>query len=222
MKILSENPKIEIWNDDCLNVLKTMPDKSVDLVLTDPPYGKKWTRGSNGIGISKDQNENDSLGWDKIPDKTYFDEMLRIGKKVIIWGGNYFTNFLYPSNCWLVWDKRGNFPRGEQIPFADCELAWTSENKTVKKFTLISQGFVSDVKEERCHPTQKPEELFKWCIKQFSKENDLILDPFMGSGTTGVACANLNRNFIGIEISEKYCQIAEERIMRTLNQQKLF
>jgi len=208
-------PTNKIICGDCIEEMKKMPDNSVDLILTDPPYGKKWTRGSNGIGILKDQNENDSLKWDKIPDKKYFDEILRVGKRIIIWGGNYFTNYLYPSNCWLVWDKRGDFPRGEQIPFADCELAWTSENKTVKKFTLISQGFVSDVKEERQHPTQKPEELFKWCIHLFSKENDTVLDPFLGSGTTAVACKMLKRNYIGIDISSKYCKMAEERLRGT-------
>ena len=189
-----------------------MANKSIDLILTDPPYGKIWTRGSNGIGVLKDQNENDSLKWDKIPPKEYFEEILRVGKKVIIWGGNYFTNYLYPSNCWLVWDKRGTFPRGKQIPFADCELAWTSENKTVKKFTLISQGFVTEVKEKRVHPTQKPLELFKWCIEQFTNKGDSVLDPFMGSGTTIIACEVLGRDYIGIEIEPKYIEVAKERL----------
>lgn len=220
--ILSNNPKIEIWNDDCLNVLKNMPDKSVDLVLTDPPYGKMWTRGKNGIGVDKISNENDKTTWDIKPTKEVFDEIMRVSKNQIIFGGQYFTDILLPSNCWIVWDKRGNFPRGEQIPFADCELAWTSFNKTIKKYTLVVQGFVNESKDERVHPTQKPSEMIQNILKDFSKETDTILDPFMGSGTTGVACANLNRNFIGIEISKRYCEISEERIMRVLNQQKLF
>ncbi len=197
---------------DCLEVMRDWPDDCVDLVLTDPPYGKKWTRGTKAIGVAKHTNESDSLVWDKKPEEAYFNKILRVGKRAIIWGGNYFTDKLPVSNCWLVWDKRGNFPRGEQVPFADCELAWTSENKVVKKFTLISQGFVSEVKELRQHPTQKPLELFAWCVKMFSKEGDVVADMYLGSGTTCVAAKMLGRRYIGIDISPEYCEIARKRI----------
>jgi len=197
---------------ECLEVMKEIEDKSIDLVLTDPPYGKMWTRGKNGIGVLKDKNEKDKTKWDIKPTKEYFDEMIRISKNQIIFGGNYFTDYLPPSNCWIVWDKLGELKLGKQIPFAHCELAWTSFNKTVKKYTLRSQGFIKDTKDKRVHPTQKPNELFNWILQDFSKENDLILDPYLGSGTTAVACQNLHRNFIGIELDEKYCEISRQRL----------
>lgn len=193
-------------------MMKEIEDKSIDLVLTDPPYGKMWTRGKNGIGVLKDKNEKDKTKWDIKPTKEYFDEMIRISKNQIIFGGNYFTDYLPPSNCWIVWDKLGELKLGKQIPFAHCELAWTSFNKTVKKYTLRSQGFIKDTKDKRVHPTQKPNELFNWILQDFSKENDLILDPYLGSGTTAVACQNLHRNFIGIELDEKYCEISRQRL----------
>jgi len=202
----------KIINGDCIEVMKYIPDNSVDLVLTDPPYGKMWTRGKHGIGILKEKNEADKTKWDIKPKKEYFNEMIRVSKNQIIFGGNYFTDYLLPSNCWLVWDKLGELKLGEQIPFAHCELAWTSFNKTVKKYTLRSQGFIKDTKDIRVHPTQKPSELFEAIIRDFSEEGDTILDPFIGSGTTAVACQNLKRNFIGIEISETYCAIARKRL----------
>lgn len=201
-----------IIQGDCLEVMKTFPDKSVDLILTDPPYGKMWTRGKNGIGVDKKSNENDKTLWDIKPTKEIFDEMMRVSKNQIIFGGQYFTDILPPSNCWIVWDKRGNFPRGKQIPFADCELAWTSFNKTIKKYTLVVQGFVNESKDKRVHPTQKPTEVIKSILLDYSNEDDIVLDPFLGSGTTAVACKELKRNYIGIEISPEYCKIAEDRL----------
>lgn len=213
---------IELINGDCLIEMKKIPDKSIDLVLTDPPYGKQWARGKNGIGELKEQNEKfENVSWDKaIPTKEVFSEMFRISKNQIIFGGNYFTDFLPPSNCWIVWDKLGDLKLGKQIPFAHCELAWTSFKKTVRKYTLRSQGFIKDTKDIRVHPTQKPSELFNWIIRDFSQEKELICDPFMGSGTTGVACKELGRNFIGIEIDKSYYEIAQKRIAQAT--QELF
>lgn len=206
----------QVWLGDCLEAMKLIPDKSVDLVLTDPPYGKMWTRGINGIGVLKDKNEDDKTLWDIKPTKEVFDEIIRVSKNQIIFGGNYFTNYLSPSNCWIVWDKLGDLKLGKQIPFAHCELAWTSLNKTVKKYTFRSQGFIKDTKDERVHPTQKPTELFSEIIKDFSNEGDIIYDPFLGSGTTAVAAKQLKRNFIGIETSPTYCKIAEERLKQEI------
>lgn len=203
----------KVHNADCLEFMKLMPDKCVDLVLTDPPYGKMWTRGVNGIGVLKDKNEDDKTPWDKkIPTKEVFDEMFRVSKNQIIFGGNYFTDYLFPSNCWLVWDKLANLKLGKQIPFAHCELVWTSFNKTVKKYTLRQQGFINDSKDERVHPTQKPSELLFQILQDWSNNTDIIFDPFLGSGTTAVAAKQLGRKFIGIEISEKYCEIARDRL----------
>lgn len=147
----------------------------------------------------------------RIPAKEYFDEMRRVSKNQVIFGGNYFAEYLGNSSCWLVWDK----DNAESF-FADCELAWTSFNKAVRKFKWKWFGMLQENmgknKEFRHHPTQKPLALMEWIIQNYSEPDALILDPFLGSGTTTRACLNLNRRFIGIEISPEYCKIAEQRL----------
>lgn len=190
--------------------MKQIPDKSINLVLTDPPYGINADKGVGGFGSSKtDKHYKDE--WDKsIPDKDYFDEMLRIAKNLVIWGGQFMTAMLPPNGHWIVWDKKGDIQFDN--PFGDCELAWTNLNrKSVKKYTIIQQGFVSKEK-DRWHPTQKPVELMMNILRDYTSDTDIVLDPFIGSGTTAIACQNLHRNFIGIEIDPKYCKIAEERL----------
>ena len=141
--------------------------------------------------------------------------MIRISKNQIIFGGNYFTAHLPPSSCWLVWDK----DNAESF-FADCELAWTSFPKAVRKFKWRWFGMLQEQmganKEYRFHPTQKPLELMKWCIENYSKESNLIFDGFLGSGSTILAAKYLKRNFIGIEISKEYCEIAESRLKQEM------
>jgi site-specific DNA-methyltransferase (adenine-specific) len=124
------------------------------------------------------------------------------------------------SKCWVVWDKKGNMDF--QNPFSDVELAWTNFTSVSKKFTCIQQGFVSDDKSERIHPTQKPLPLFQWCLENYSKEGDLVLDCFSGSGTTAVACHNLNRRFICIEKDPEYHAASVERLKREQAQMRLF
>lgn len=198
-----------LWQGDCLELMKNIPDGSVDLVLTDPPYGKKADKGTNGFGSAK--NRRYSGWWDrKRPSKEIFDEMFRIGKNVIIFGGNYFADMLQPSNHWIFWDKKGDI--SFQNPFADGELIYTTFKKPIKRIVFKQQGFITDSKDKRYHPTQKPSELVEMLIKEYSKEGDTILDCFMGSGTTGVACVNTGRKFIGIELDTNYFEIAENRI----------
>ena len=213
---------ITLKQGDCLELMKELPDESVDAVITDPPYGKKWARGKNGVGQLKELNEKiENLKWDIKPTAEYFNHILRIGKTIIIFGGNYFTDSLPQSNGWIVWDKKGNIKKSDWDVFADCELAWTNTNRVVKKYVCRIQGYITDMKEERVHPTQKPVKLMRQIISDFTKEGDTILDPFMGSGTTGVACVQLNRNFIGYEISPDYFKIAEKRIREAETQRKL-
>jgi len=199
---------------DCLEVMKDIPDKSIDLVLTDPPYGIGADKGVGGFGSSKTDNHYED-NWDNnTPNKEVFDEMLRIGKNVIIFGGQFFTDKLPKNGHWIVWDKKGNIVFDN--PFGDCELAWTNlDKKSVKKYTCIQQGFVSEER-DRFHPTQKPVKLFGQIINDYTKEGDTVLDCFLGSGTTAVACKQLKRNFIGIEISEKYCEIARQRLRQDI------
>ncbi len=200
-----------IYNEDCIETFKRIDDKSIDLVLTDPPYGIKASSGVGGFGVSKtDKHYEDN--WDNHrPSKQCFDEILRISKNAIIFGGNYFADLLPMGTHWLVWDKKGDIKF--QNPYSDCELIWTNIKKnTTKKYVFKQQGFIADSKDKRVHPTQKPTELITQILSDYSKEGDLVFDPFMGSGTTAIACINLNRHYIGCELEKKYYDIALKRI----------
>lgn len=207
----------QLINDDCLNILKQLPDKSIDLILTDPPYGigvgkktVKFTGKVEGRGFCCPRNKLEAKDWDdSIPSKEIFDEIFRVSKNQIIWGGNYFTEYLSGSSCWIVWDKDNG-----TTDFADCELAYTSFNSAVRKFKYRWNGcLIQDprMKEEKIHPTQKPIPLFQFCIEKYSKPDDIILDPFSGSGTTAIAAFNSNRTFICIEKDKEYYNKAIER-----------
>ena len=190
---------------DCREVLPTLG--RFDAVITDPPYGlaeklQGGTWGKEFEGVSKD--------WDAKPWEPT-SEFLEIAKTYVIWGGNYFN--LPPSRCWLIHDKT---IRG--MTFADAEMAWTDLDKNTRVLSyLVPRGFVG---EERQHPTQKPIRLMHWCVEQAGNP-ETILDPFMGSGTTGVACVQLGRKFTGIERERKYFDIACERISRAQAQGQL-
>ena len=203
-----------IHNIDCLEFMRTLPDKCIDLVLTDPPYGIGADKGVGGFGSSKTDKHYEG-NWDKFtPSREYFDEIIRIGKKVIIFGGNFFTDKLPVNGHWIVWDKKGDIAFDN--PFGDCELAYTNiKKKSVKKYKVIQQGFVSEER-DRWHPTQKPVHLLRKIIEDYS-EDGIIFDPFIGGGSTGVACRQMKRDFIGCEISPEYCKIAEDRIKSISN-----
>jgi len=201
----------KIYNEDCLETMKRMEDNYIDLVLTDPPYGIGEAKGRNKsrgkIAVAKDYGTHD---WDnEIPSKEIFDEMFRISKNQIIFGGNYFVEYLTNSSCWIVWDKDNT---GD---FADCELAWTSFKSATRlkkhRWNGMLQEDMSN-KEYRFHPTQKPLPLFKWILNSYAKPGQLVYDPFLGSGTTAVACKDLGMNYIGSELSLEYCDIAESRL----------
>jgi len=201
----------KLIHGDCLEEMKNMGTDSVDLVLVDPPYGIKACKGVGGFGASK-TDKHYKGGWDKgRPSQEYFDEMLRVGKQAIIFGGNYFSDMLPLGKHWIVWDKKGDI--AFQNPYSDCELLWTNiKRNIVKKYVFKQQGFIKDTKDIRVHPTQKPSELVQMFIEEYTEDGGVIFDPFMGSGTTGVACKNLNRNFIGIELDKAYFDIAQQRI----------
>lgn len=206
-----ELPLNTIINGDCLEFMKTLPDKCIDLVLTDPPYGigedggKFRDRKGGGHRILPKGN------WDKeTPSREYFDEILRVGKKVVIFGGNYFTDKLPVSRGWIYWGKKMG---GD---FSDGELAWTNMDIVLKEFQFCNKYKGKE------HPTQKPIELMSWILNNHSKVSDIVLDPYLGSGTTAIACKMLNRNYIGCEISPDYCKIAQERIDALDRQPDLF
>ncbi len=203
-----------IYNVDAYQAIKCFPDKSIDLIFTDPPYGIDAAGGVGGYGSSKDTARHyDSNTWDKQPPpKWFFEELLRVGKKIIIFGGNYFTDKLPVNGHWLVWDKISNIKFNN--PFSDCELVWTNIKKNiVKKYIFIQQGFITEDKtEERVHPTQKPIKLMKEIIEDYSQEGDLVVDFFAGSGSIVVAAKELKRNYIGFELDSNYYKTAKDRL----------
>lgn len=182
---------------DCLDFMKSMPDKCIDLVLTDPPYGI-GDKFKSGLNSKMNFKEIVNIGWDVKPDKIYFDEIFRISKNQIIWGGNYFE--LPPSRCFLVWDKK--IP--EDFSLAMCEQAWCSFDKNAKIIKLKNQ--------KKEHPTQKPVALFQWILQNYSQPGMTIFDPFAGSGTTAIACLETGRNYILVEKEPEYVKIINDRI----------
>jgi site-specific DNA-methyltransferase (adenine-specific)/modification methylase len=203
-----------LYLGDCMDILPTL-DK-VDAVITDPPYGinenSKKVASRGKLAAPKDYGDFD---WDKAPPPDALIELIRTkGQHQAFFGGNYFT--LPPTSCWLVWDKLNG-----SNDFADCELAWTNWPKAVRRLQWRWNGMIRQGNEERYHPTQKPLEVMKWVIELCPK-SDTILDPFMGSGTTGVAAVQMGRKFIGIEREPKYFDIACQRIEQAYAQQSLF
>ena len=191
---------------DCLKVMPMLG--RFDAVVTDPPYGIKADE--NPVRGSKKHKQK---GWDREkPGKAAFAHILRIAKTQVIWGGNYFTEFLPASMRWLVWDKmQGDFS------LADCEFAWTSQDAAARMFRYSRGAALRDGKE---HPTQKPVALMEWCIG-FLPDAKTILDPFMGSGTTLVACQRMGRAGTGIEIDPDYFDIACRRVDEAARQPDL-
>jgi len=193
-----EQDGIVIYHGDCRDMLPSL-DK-VDLVLTDPPYGlgNRWTGGTWG----SNPMYADAKEWDQRISQALLDQVIRAGENAIIWGGNYFT--LPPCRGFLLWVK---IPKMDTM--SDAEYAWTTFDFVAK---LYEQTRNNDGK--RSHPTQKPQRLFRWCIEFASARtlNQTILDPFMGSGTTLRAAKDLGRKAIGIEIEEKYCEVAANRL----------
>ncbi len=209
MKSLCKNWK-EMINQvvcgDCLPIMRLIPDKAIDLVLCDPPYGIYTDK--KATGFSKKRIDWGLGNWDKKVKKEYFDEIFRISKNQVIFGLQYYIDYLSSTKEVWLWDKKtgNNF-------FADGELAWTSYTGTLRIFRHQWCGAfkASERKEKSQHPTQKPIELMKWCMRN-TKEDDVILDPFAVSGSTLVAAKQLGRKYIGIEINKYYCDIARDRL----------
>jgi site-specific DNA-methyltransferase (adenine-specific) len=200
-----------LYRGDCMEVLPTLG--KVDAVITDPPYGM----GRDGKPASTSSHGGhkgyEFLGWDSgAPDAEAFRLLLAAGDKQIIWGANFYPQHLPPSMGWLVWDK------GQRISQSDCELAFTNMQKALRVFTLNRAAINQD---GAVHPTQKPLALMLWCIEQAGRPQT-ILDPFMGSGTTGVAAVQMGRQFIGIEREPSYFDIACRRIEQAQQQAQLF
>jgi site-specific DNA-methyltransferase (adenine-specific) len=223
LKPYSESALGKLYCGDCLEIMKEVSDKSVDLVLTDPPYGINIAgKGTVGVEVKAKLKDYGVDDWDiSTPCQEYFDEIIRISKTAVVFGGNYFTDKLPVSKCWLCWDKQ--IPKG--FTKAQIEMLWTNSSSYSRIYSVLWHGMIRDKKDAnavRVHPTQKPYNLITKIIQDFSKEQCLVLDPFLGSGTTAVACEKLGRRWIGIEISEKYCELAAKRIDAEARQMKMF
>jgi DNA modification methylase len=203
-----ENNGITIYHADCRQLMLLLP--KFDLLLTDPPYGKKYARGKNGIGGGARFNRHD-VDWDTVPDRCVFESIIKIATSFIIWGVNHFISDVFqPTNCMLFWDKMN----GANV-YADGELAWT--NLTITTRCFRKQWMGNNISEDIFHPTQKPLALMRWCLSLVPNASSVV-DPFMGSGTTLLAAKLEGRVAVGIEKSERYCEIAAKR----LSQQVLF
>lgn len=213
----------ELYCGDCAVILPQLDN--VDLILTDPPYGinadvkMKASSGKKSIGGAAYKKDYGDSNWDsKPPAKWLFELILEKADYQIIFGGNYFH--LPPTPCVLVWDKDNGTTN-----FADCELAWTNLKGAVRLKKYLWNGMLQEnmkKKELREHPTQKPVPIMEWAISQAPEEVETILDPFMGSGTTGVACHKMGKRFIGIERERKYFDIACRRIEDAQKQEDMF
>jgi len=205
---------------DCMDVQPTLG--RVDACLTDPPYGIKADStmakqsGQQYGKAAAQKSTYMATEWDEEPlSGDLLQMVLQSAPKVILWGGNYFA--LPPTSCWLIWDKENG-----QNNFADCEMAWTNLPKAVRLKRHMWNGMLRKNGEERCgHPTQKPVEVMTWCLEQVP-DAKVVLDMFMGSGTTGVACVKMGRKFIGIEREPEYFDIACKRIREAYAQPDMF
>jgi site-specific DNA-methyltransferase (adenine-specific)/modification methylase len=202
---------------DCLEVMLLLG--KVDAVVTDPPYGigEGNVKGQSRGKMAAPRQYAGSDGWDETPASLRHIETMRAAStNQIIFGGNYFEG-LGPTSCWLIWDKQNG-----DNDFADCELAWTNLPKAVRRIYWRWHGMIRKGNDVREHPTQKPVGVMEWCINHLPDNAQIILDPFMGSGTTLVACAKLGRKGIGIELDPEYFEIACERVQKAYDQPDLF
>lgn len=205
-----------ITNEDNMQLMARYPDKYFDLAIVDPPYG---------IGANKEKEHNGwkSYGvkeWDnEIPKKEYFDELKRVSKNQIVWGGNYMTDFLPPKMCWLLWDK------GQRdFSLADGELAWTSFDKAMRIFTMPRAAAMQDAKNNggKIHATQKPVKLYEWLLMNYAEKEDKILDTHLGSGSIAIACHNLGFDLTACELDKDYYEAAIKRINQHKQQIRIF
>ena len=209
----------EVYNMDCIAGMKEYPDKYFDLAIVDPPYGNVAVF-ENCQPLER-KNERPKKYADKDWDKTkptaeYWQELFRVSKNQIVWGGNYFTNYLPESRGWIYWDKNN----GENN-FSDGELAWTSFKKRLMSYKKNSKAETRGGK-DRFHPTQKPIGLYDFCLLNFAKQGDLILDTHLGSGSSRIAAYRNGFDFVGFEIDKDYYEAQEKRFKTELMQPRLF
>ena len=199
---------IKLYNADCMEVMKDIPDKYFELAIVDIPYGlgDKLTQGGTWANKYKKQD----AAWDILPSKEYFEELFRVSQNQIIWGGNYAL--LPASRCFLIWDKIAHMDT-----MADCEFAWTSFDKNAKIFRHIR-----NTSEKRIHITQKPVALYKWLLTNYAKQGDKILDTHFGSLSIGIACHDLGFDLTACELDKDYYEAGKKRLIQHQKQLTIF
>ena len=215
--------KITITNEDNMQLMARYPDNYFELAIVDPPYGigvdgaihiRKPDRPSTWDMVEKYEKKD----WDdEIPKAEYWEQLLRVSQNQIVWGGNYFTEYLKPSKGWVFWDKKFD----KTFNFSHGELAWTSFNKQLLKVTKSSKAETNGGK-DRIHPTQKPIYIYKWLLDKYAKQGDKILDTHLGSGSIAIACHDYGFELTACELDSEYYEKAIERIKNHTLQQSLF
>ena len=208
----------DVRNMDCMEFMRQFPDKFFDLAVVDPPYGigedGKKNHSRSKLAVAQRYTPK---AWDKeAPDEAYFKELQRVSRNQIIWGANHFISRIpLDSSCWIVWDKLNG-----ANDFADCELAWTSFHKAVRRFAFqwagMLQGNMKD-KEARIHPTQKPRALYAWIFENFTRGGQKILDTHLGSGSSRIAAWHAGLDFWGCELDKEYFDKANERFEKEIH-----
>jgi site-specific DNA-methyltransferase (adenine-specific) len=202
----NREPISQVTNEDCMELMSRYPDKYFELAIVDPPYG---------IGISKNpfRQKHSKKTWDDaIPQENYFNELFRVSKNQIIWGGNYFN--LQPTQCFIIWDKI----QPENFSSAMCEMAWTNFEKPAK----IIRKRVVNSEANKIHPTQKPVKLYEWLLKNYASEGDKILDTHLGSGSSRIAADKMGFDFYACELDRDYFEAQEKRFKEYKSQLILF
>ena len=215
---------INITNECNMELMARYEDNHFNLAIVDPPYGigesgkkrenttsEKWKKPNKKVHNLKE--------WDnEAPSEDYFNELKRVSKNQIVWGGNYFIDKIHkPSMGWIFWDKKNG-----SSDFSDGELAYTSFNKGLRKFEWLWNGFQKQRPEQRIHPTQKPVKLYEWLLMNYAKEGDKILDTHLGSGSIAIACHNLGFNLIACELDKEYFEASLKRLKQHQSQLQMF
>jgi len=220
--------KSVVYNQDCIEAMRAMPDKAFDLAIVDPPYGigmsaksfnyRQPSAKSRHTGVARFSNMSE---WDvERPNQDFFDLLRQKSCNQIIWGANYFSDLVPPSSCWIVWLKNAQC---FSPAAADCEVAWTSFRTAIRYVRIDWSGFgFINQGESRIHPTQKPVALYKWLLTNYAKQGDTILDTHLGSGSSRIAAYDLGFDFTGYELDKDYFEAQEKRFADHIAQPKLF
>lgn len=200
--------RTKVFNTDCVKSMRDFPDKHFELAIVDPPYGigDTWSKNRNDRFYSKGKQHRYQN--EKAPGRVYFKELLRVSKNQIIWGGNYFTKFLPPTNSWIVWNKHN---LADSVHMSEAELAWTSCKKVMRVANLWWSGAIKCEPSVKVHPHQKPVMLYSFCLQKFAKKGDKILDTHMGSGSSRIASFDAGFEYHGFEVDTAYFEASCKR-----------